>query len=130
MPLAQGDVQGHTRAVGREFDNLGHLTGAIVEDFPQPSPQAHHRLARAHMPVNRQRSAGLQRIEHTLRVILGRIPKVQIHSQPRGGLRLRGQIVKYLLSYLHITKPKIPAEAGSCTPRPSTRHKPPRCGWQ
>ena len=80
MPLADGDIEGDDRAVGAEFDGVG--TGVleiIIELLHQTAAQAHHRLGRFSMPVDRQWRPRLDGVEHTLRLIVRRVPEIQIH---------------------------------------------------
>ena len=102
VPLACGDVQGDGGAVGREFDRFNAGAEFVVKFFDQLAAENDHGFGGMPMPVNGQRSAGLNGVEHPLRLVLRGIAKVQIHPQPRRGLRLRGQIVQYSLCNLHI----------------------------
>jgi len=102
VPLTCGDVQGDGGAVGREFDGFNAGAGFVVKLFDQPAAENDYGFGGMPMPVNGQRAAGLDGIEHPLRLVLRRIAKVKIHPQPRRSLRLRSQIVKYFLSNLHI----------------------------
>ena len=95
MPLAFGDVHAHTRAAGDHVDDLRHLPVIGTEDFPQVPAEADHRLGGGRVPMDGQHRPGLERIQHPLRQVLRRIPKVQIHPEPRRLLRPRGQFVKY-----------------------------------
>ena len=53
------------------------------------------------MPMDGQRRAGFQRVEHPLRLIVRPVAQVKIHPKPRRGLCLRGEIVEELLGDEH-----------------------------
>lgn len=95
MPAALLDHEHAQRAIGVEGDALGLAAGVIVE-YPLDAPaQDHDGFGRAEMPVYGQHRPGLQRIQHPLRTVFGRVPQIQIHPQARRGLRLDGEVVQY-----------------------------------
>ncbi len=104
MPLADGDVEGDVGAVGArgQVDGGGHFALVVVEDFAQMAAQADHRFRRFQMPMDGQRRARFQRVEHPLRLIVRPVAQVKIHPQPRRSLRLGGEIVEELLGNEHI----------------------------
>ena len=94
VPLPRRDV--NERPARDHVDGLRHPPLGVVEVFHEMPPQAHHRLRRRPVPMDGQHRPRLDRIQHPLRLVRRRIPQVQIHPEPRRGLRPGGQGVKGL----------------------------------
>ena len=72
MPLADGDVQGDDGATGRKLDGLGAYTlQVVVELLHQAAAKADHGFAAVPMPMNGQRTPGLNGVEHALAFVFG-----------------------------------------------------------
>lgn len=95
MPLAGGDV--NERAARDHVDHRGQGAGIVIEVLLEMSPQAHHRLGCSPMPMDGQHRPRLDGIEHPLRLILRRIPQVQVHPETRRCLGLGGQGIEGML---------------------------------
>ena len=105
VPLPRRDVD--ERPARDHVDGLRHPPLGIVEVFHEMPPQAHHRLRRRPVPMDGQHRPRLDRVQHPLRLVRRRIPQVQIHPEPRRGLRLGGQGVKGCFVDDHTTKISI-----------------------
>ena len=99
MPLAGGDV--NERAARDHVDHRGQGAGIVIEILLEMPPQAHHRLRCSPMPMDGQHRPRLDGIEHPLRLILRRIPQVQVHPETRRCLGLGGQGIEGMLVYDH-----------------------------
>ena len=97
MPLADGDVQGHDRAIGHEVDGVSKPAILVIKQFLQMSAETDHSLGSVSMPMNRKWAAWFDRIQHSLGAALVRVPQIVIHPKPRRCHRLGGQFIQHLL---------------------------------
>ena len=49
------------------------------------------------MPMDGQHSPRFDGVQHALGQVLGAVPEVQVHAEPRGGFRLGGEVVQDVL---------------------------------
>ena len=97
MPPAFFNVQHPWGAIRIQSHPFRFIAIIIIEHPLNLASQDHHRFRRCTMSVYRHHRPGLQSIEHPLRAILWRVPKIQIHPQPRRSLGRCGQLIQYLL---------------------------------
>ena len=95
MPLAGGDVD--ERTARDHVNGIGQPPLPVIEVLLEMPPQAHHRLGGGPMPMDGQHRPRLDGIEHPLRLILRRIPQVQVHPKTRRCLGLGGQGIEGML---------------------------------
>ena len=102
MPLPCWYVQGYHWSIGRKLDTLCALTlQLIIKLFYQPTSETHHCFRSLLVPMYRQRTSWLNRIQHSLRLVLRRIPKIHVHPESWTRFGLLGQFIQYCLCYLH-----------------------------
>lgn len=94
MPLVFRDIDGDAVPFRLEVDALRHHPRVVVEHLAEMPAEAHHRLGRLGMPMNRQRRPRFQRIQHPLGLVLRSVSEVQVHPQPRRGLGLGGEVIE------------------------------------
>ena len=86
----------------------------VVEILLEVPTNTYARLRSTLMPMYGHHRPRLQRIQHTLTLIIRRIPQIHGHAEPRTLFRLRRQLVKYLRINNHIILPALPREMGTC----------------
>lgn len=94
VPLHGGDIQ-HI-AAGHHIHRLDQRAAVIVQILLEMPEDAHHRLRRGPVPMDRHHRPRLDRIQHPLRAVLRRIPQVQVHPQTGRGLSPGSEVVKDL----------------------------------
>ena len=112
MPLSGLDIQ-HNSA-RHHINCLSEMSFRVVEILLEVPTNTYTRLRRILMPMYGHHRPRLQRIQHTLALIIRRIPQIHGHAEPRTLLRLRRQLVKDLLIYNHSHLPALPREMGTC----------------
>ena len=78
MPLPSLNIQHH--AAGHHINSIRQPPLGVIKVLLKVPPNTHASLRRTIMSVNRHRRPRLQRIKHTLAIILRAIPQVQVTS--------------------------------------------------
>ena len=101
VPAAFFHIEAAEVAAGVEDDRLGLPAGVVVEVPADLAAEDGDGLRRSAMPMDRQHRAGLQRIEHPLRLVVRGVAQIHIHPQPGRRLRRSGELVENRLVDSH-----------------------------
>ena len=94
VPGARGDVHPVAALVAAEPQARGLTAAVVVEHHVYLPAQQQLGLGGAAVPVHGDLRPALQRVQHPLRTVRGRVAQVAVHPQPRRRLGLSGQGVK------------------------------------
>ena len=94
VPGARGDVHPVAALVTAEPQARGLTAAVVVEHHVYLPTQQQLGLGGAAVPVHGDLRPALQRVQHPLRTVRGRVAQVAVHPQPRRRLGLSGQGVK------------------------------------
>lgn len=94
VPGARGDVHPVAALVAAEPQARGLTAAVVVEHHVYLPTQQQLGLGGAAVPVHGDLRPALQRVQHPLRTVRGRVAQVAVHPQPRRRLGLSGQGVK------------------------------------
>ena len=99
MPLAGGDVQ---HIASRQHVHRLHLRARfVVQVLLEMAADAYDRLRRRSMPMHRHHGAGLNGVEHPLRLVFRRVAEIQVHTEAGRSFGLGGQGVECALIDCH-----------------------------
>lgn len=98
--MAGGDVQ---HIASRQHVHRLHLRARfVVQVLFEMAADAYDRLRRRSMAMHRHHGAGLDGVEHPLRLVFRRVAEIQVHAEAGRSFGLFRQIVQYLIVYYHI----------------------------
>lgn len=99
MPLAGGDVQ---HIASRQHVHRLHLRARfVVQVLFEMAADAYDRLRRRSMPMHRHHGAGLDGVEHPLRLVFRRVAEIQVHTEAGRG---HGQGSKPVMEFYNLQR--------------------------
>ena len=94
MPAASLDRHGAVCGACGDGHLFRQVPLVVIKILGRASSQDHDHFRRRAMAVDGQDGARFERVQHTLRVVVGAGAQIVVHPQPRRSLRLRGEGVE------------------------------------
>lgn len=116
VPHILGDVHPETAVLVAEHHALDHGTAVVVGRHRHPSPQHDERLVLRGMVMHRHHRPRLHRIQEPVALLIQALVEIEIHPQPRRGLRLRRELVEKMLVNNHKNRSAIVLKRPAVSP--------------